>query len=171
MIEGEIAQSLNHARRRVASQEQYLRFIEMKTASLFKASAVAGGVLSRFSDEELENAKHFGRDFGIAFQILDDIADLDDPNGLFTLPIIHHLENGGDIEDVTRCITERDHAALQARLVKTGSIAYSMAFAENRLKAAMAEAEKVLTPADAFYVASISNEIVLKIKKGETYAF
>ncbi|MFH0922074.1 MAG: polyprenyl synthetase family protein [Fibrobacterota bacterium] len=171
MVEGEIAQSLAHARGQVPTREQYFGFIEKKTASLFMAAARTGGVLSRFSDDEIAHADRFGRVFGTAFQILDDITDLDDRSGLCTLPIIHHLENGGEAEAVQSMLQEGDMAALKTRLLKTGSIRFSAGYAEKKLEEAHALAESLLPRTDAFYLKAIGDELMMNIKQGASYAF
>lgn len=46
-----------------------------KTAALFQASAVAGGLLARGGDEALQALATYGRELGLAFQIKDDLLD------------------------------------------------------------------------------------------------
>lgn len=90
------------------SEEIYLEKINKKTSSLFKLSCVLGGILSGSIDEDIENMRRFGRYLGIAFQINDDLIDinmgkpeykLDKPigndirQGNVTLPLIYALRN------------------------------------------------------------------------------
>jgi heptaprenyl diphosphate synthase len=90
------------------SEETYLEKINEKTSSLFKLSCVLGGILSGSSDEDIENMRKFGGYLGIAFQINDDLIDininkpkekLDKPigndlmQGNITLPLIYALKN------------------------------------------------------------------------------
>ncbi len=46
-----------------------------KTGALLRVSAWAGGLLAGASDEDLDHLEKFGRRFGLAFQIADDIKD------------------------------------------------------------------------------------------------
>lgn len=55
----------------------YLRKIDEKTASLFKVSCVLGGLLSGSSIKDIKNMRAFGKYLGYAFQINDDLMDLD----------------------------------------------------------------------------------------------
>ena len=55
------------------SKEEALLLIDRKTSSLFEASSVIGGVLGTSSKEDRVNMKNFGRYFGRAFQLRDDL--------------------------------------------------------------------------------------------------
>jgi geranylgeranyl diphosphate synthase type II len=46
-----------------------------KTAALFRASAVIGGVLARGSDSQVEELRGYGTSLGLAFQHIDDALD------------------------------------------------------------------------------------------------
>jgi heptaprenyl diphosphate synthase len=90
------------------SEETYLEKISEKTSSLFKLSCVLGGLLSDSHWKDIENMRKFGGYLGIAFQINDDLIDinikkpkeqLDKPigndirQGNVTLPIIYALRD------------------------------------------------------------------------------
>lgn len=48
---------------------------ELKTAKLFKASAVMGGIVGKLDDTILASLAEYGNSLGIAFQIRDDLLD------------------------------------------------------------------------------------------------
>jgi heptaprenyl diphosphate synthase len=90
------------------SEATYIEKINEKTSSLFKLSCVLGGILSGSSDDDIENLRKIGGYLGIAFQINDDLIDininkpkekLDKPmgndirQGNVTLPLIYALKN------------------------------------------------------------------------------
>jgi len=56
--------------------EHYLNIADLKTGSLFGASAGIGGVVGGGSREEISALYNYGRAVGVAFQIRDDIMDL-----------------------------------------------------------------------------------------------
>ena len=56
-------------------REEYLQRIFGKTASLFSLSTESGGILSSAPEESIQKLKNYGRELGIAFQIVDDILD------------------------------------------------------------------------------------------------
>lgn len=81
--------------------EQYFSVIEGKTASLLQACGECGAILAGFDDAMVRDGAELGRNFGIAFQIIDDLLDYgfgaenldkrtfsDLKNGNFTLPLI-----------------------------------------------------------------------------------
>ncbi len=59
-----------------AATERSLRAIaERKTAALIMASVVAGGLAGGGSAEQVNRLRRFGRDLGVAFQLIDDVHD------------------------------------------------------------------------------------------------
>ncbi len=84
--------------------EEYREIIAGKTAALFAACGESGALLAGFAPEDVTRAAALGRDFGLAFQIVDDLLDFgvgaehldkrpftDVQNGLLTLPLILYL--------------------------------------------------------------------------------
>ncbi len=74
LAEGEIQQGLNRFDASL-SIEAYLEKSYYKTASLIANSSKAAGVLSEVSEELAEDLYCYGRNIGLAFQIVDDILD------------------------------------------------------------------------------------------------
>lgn len=112
---GEIAQTFAR-KESVPSVENYLRMIDLKTAELFKVSAWLGGWLQEFGEEPLRAASEFAGHLGIAYQILDDTADIfaeegvlgktlgtDLETGKMTLPVLYWLDGlmAGERETMT----------------------------------------------------------------------
>ena len=101
--EGEIQQGLN--RFSIMSIEAYLEKSYYKTASLIANSAKAAAVLSDLPEAQTQQLYGYGRDFGLAFQIVDDILDFtgsidslgkpagsDLKSGNLTAPVLYALE-------------------------------------------------------------------------------
>ncbi len=107
LASGEMLQ-LQKAAQGDTSQEDYLRIIYSKTASLFEASCVSAAVCAGASEEMVEAARAYGVSTGIAFQIKDDILDytatdaLGKPVGIdlrekkITLPLLGALQRVDD---------------------------------------------------------------------------
>lgn len=53
------------------------KIYELKTANLFIASAKIGTILSNGTQDQIDLAEQWGKNIGIAFQIMDDISDKD----------------------------------------------------------------------------------------------
>ncbi len=137
------------------SEESYYQVIRQKTAALFEACASIGMLSGGASEEEIENAKMFGRNLGIIFQIRDDIFDYYDHSdigkptgndmaeGKLTLPVIYALNSSHD-EDMLHMaykvkdgsVTKNEIAQLVEFTKKQGGIEY----AEKRMWQLHAEA-------------------------------
>ena len=59
-----------------ADAEQVMKMYYMKTAALFEVSARVGAMLAQASQDSLEGLSSWGRHFGYAFQIIDDLEDI-----------------------------------------------------------------------------------------------
>ena len=119
---GEILQ-LQNINNQDVSEDAYYQVIRQKTASLFETCSSMGALSVGASDEDVEQAKIFGHNLGMIFQIRDDIFDYFDSSeigkptgndmreGKLTLPVIYAL-NHSDFEPMKAL----------ARKVKAGSI-------------------------------------------------
>src|SRR6202789_245397 len=74
MVEGELLQieKLGH----LINEEEYFDLIFRKTACLFKVSMQLGAAITRAGDEVESQLGEYGRNLGLAFQIVDDVLDL-----------------------------------------------------------------------------------------------
>ena len=104
LADGEVRQSLFRYDTG-QSFENYLEKSYCKTASLIANSARAAGVLSDLPAEQLDDLYNFGRQLGLAFQVVDDILDFtgsdqqlgkpaasDLASGYLTAPALYALE-------------------------------------------------------------------------------
>jgi octaprenyl-diphosphate synthase len=74
LAEGELLQ-LQKAQNGDTVEEDYLKIIYNKTASLFEASCVSAAISTGASEEMVKAAKDYAVALGLAFQIKDDILD------------------------------------------------------------------------------------------------
>ena len=74
LAEGEMLQ-LQKAQKGDTDEDDYLRIIYNKTASLFEATCVSAAISAGASEEMVKAAKDYAVALGIAFQIKDDILD------------------------------------------------------------------------------------------------
>ena len=61
---------------KIISIEEYLRMIELKTASLISASVKIGAIIGGANDKDTLLIHDFGRNLGLAFQVQDDLLDI-----------------------------------------------------------------------------------------------
>ena len=81
LAEGEMLQ-LQKASSADTTEEDYLRIVYCKTASLFESACCSAALSADASPELLEAARHYAVATGIAFQIRDDIFDYRDDDGI-----------------------------------------------------------------------------------------
>ena len=73
--EGEMLQ-LQKAQKGDTDENDYLRIIYSKTASLFEAASVSAAISVGASEAYVQAARNYAVSLGIAFQIQDDILDI-----------------------------------------------------------------------------------------------
>lgn len=76
MTEGELLQLSNKEDNQL-SKEVYLKMIERKTALLFAACFQLGAKSAQISESETEKWRQIGLEFGLFFQICDDLSDFE----------------------------------------------------------------------------------------------
>lgn len=74
IAEGEVMQ-LTRSHDLNLPQDLYLEIIGAKTAELFAAAAEAGAVSAGATPEQQKNLRRFGKNLGLAFQLVDDALD------------------------------------------------------------------------------------------------
>lgn len=108
LSEGEVLQLMKSSDRGI-SENDYLRVVFHKTASLIAAASETGAVLAKAGSPVRRRMFEYGKAVGIAFQLVDDVLDYvgtekdlgkrplqDLREGKVTLPLIHALREAGD---------------------------------------------------------------------------
>jgi len=123
IVDGEMRQLSDRNDFRQDRQAYYQR-IYAKTASLYSAATEAAAVLIGLPPDRVEALKSFGYQFGMAFQIVDDILDFvgtdatlgkpvgsDLRQGTLTLPFLYYLRELPQPQKVvSRLLQAREHA-------------------------------------------------------------
>jgi len=115
------------------SRERYLERCGLKTARLFECACLLGRAVDGAADEpELAG---FGREIGLAFQLLDDVLDVTGPaertgkargtdllDGTVTLPLIVARDRDPELEQLDlRGLDERTAESICDRIAATGA--------------------------------------------------
>lgn len=79
MIEGELFQ-LTKAGDPDITEEEHFEIINRKTAHLFAGCAEIGALLGNASEQQREALRNYGFNLGLAFQIVDDVLDVESSN-------------------------------------------------------------------------------------------
>jgi octaprenyl-diphosphate synthase len=143
MVEGELLQMEKLGK--CISLEEHFDLIFRKTACLFSTSTRLGAIIGGASEEQEARLGEYGRNLGLAFQIVDDVLDLtaseevlgkpvasDLREGKATMAVIHALQNCTAKERrlVETVLEERafvsvKHQQILDMLNRYGSIAYA----------------------------------------------
>jgi octaprenyl-diphosphate synthase len=143
MVEGELLQMEKLGK--CISLEEHFDLIFRKTACLFSTSTRLGAIIGGASEEQEARLGEYGRNLGLAFQIVDDVLDLtaseevlgkpvasDLREGKATMAVIHALQNCTAKERrlVETVLEERafvsvKHEQILDMLNRYGSIAYA----------------------------------------------
>jgi octaprenyl-diphosphate synthase len=110
IAEGEVFQ-LSIAKNTTTTEDEYLSVINAKTAALFSAAAEVGGIIAERSPAEQAALRSYGKNLGIAFQLVDDALDYfgeqatlgksvgdDFREGKITLPVVLSFRRGNEEE-------------------------------------------------------------------------
>lgn len=138
-------------KRKIISEEEYLKMIGKKTASLFKFSTEGGAVIGGGSEGEIKALSLYGWNLGLAFQIRDDYLDIrgeenilgkdvgnDIRNGKKTILVVHAIKvaKGEDKKKLLSILGKRDATDKEIKevfeiLLRTGSIGYAESLARD----------------------------------------
>ena len=110
LAEGEIRQGLNRFDTGL-TLEAYLDKSYYKTASLIANSAKSVGVLSGLTEHQLENLYSYGRNLGLAFQVVDDILDFTGSIEVLGKPAGSDLKSGNLTAPVLFALQENSYLA------------------------------------------------------------
>jgi len=101
--------------------QEYIRVIEMKTASLFATACRAGAIEARASEHVRSVMAEYGRNVGLAYQIADDMVDI--AQGKMEEGIIMPLLKafGTDVDQRTIDLLEKGKLSIEEELEKKGT--------------------------------------------------
>jgi octaprenyl-diphosphate synthase len=121
MVEGELLQMEKLGK--AITLDEYFDLIYRKTACLFSVCMRLGAILGGATAEEEEALTRYGRDLGMAFQIVDDVLDLTASEDVLGKPVASDLREGkatmAVIHALERC-TAREREKIETILLERG---------------------------------------------------
>ena len=163
------------------TEESYFKSIDGKTASLLAAACRTGGIVGGLDQQTIDNLTTFGRAYGMAFQVVDDILDLtatdeelgkpagnDMIEGVYTLPVIRAMASpvvGNDLRQLLgRPIdaTARDEARTLVR--QSGALASAHADARRYADEANDSLRSFADTAGGTALKAAADHLVAKVK-------
>jgi geranylgeranyl pyrophosphate synthase len=152
IVEGELRQ-LFSSRQWDQPRDAYYPRIFAKTASLFAAATRSGALLGGATAVQEQALYDFGKDLGMAFQIVDDILDYagdeatlgkpvgsDLRQGILTLPFFYFLQSHPNPQQVLTALAKGPGAAGNGMLDNVGEIVAQVR-ASSAMREAAAEAQ------------------------------
>jgi geranylgeranyl pyrophosphate synthase len=149
LCDGEVEQ-LHTSYTMNASWESYYKKTICKTASLFSAGCESAGVLNSLPEERIQALKLYGRNVGIAFQIMDDLLDYTATEAEMGKPVLDDLRNGIMNAPVLLALQSENLTAEEQRGLREqiGSL-FEAAAAEKPVEAIIETIQQVLDKARA----------------------
>lgn len=172
LARGELMQRRDAYRAGIAA-ERYLERCRLKTASLFECACVIG--LAGESAETRRAMARYGRELGVAFQLLDDVLDVSGPaertgkargtdllDGTVTLPLILARERDTGLAEVDlRGLDAAGAERVCDRVAATGALEEARADARRRVERAKRElGETGLEPERRELLALVADGVV-----------
>jgi octaprenyl-diphosphate synthase len=159
LVEGGLLEYSN-ARDMLVTEEHILEVAHKKTASIMALSCQIGALLAKAGKANEEAMVEFGKNFGIAFQLVDDAMDYDAPQevlgkpqgtdlreGHVTLPLLYLYQRADrslktEIEDFihNENLTNKELDYILERMREVKALEYTM----NKARSHMDEAKKIL---------------------------
>ena len=155
LCEGEILE-LRHAYSTERTEDAYFAAVEGKTASLYATACRIGAIVAGLPREGVDALTAYGKAFGMAFQLVDDVLDLvsteeelgkpaahDLTEGVYNLPVLRALRS--DVGDELRTllgspITGDERERARELVVGSGAVESTIGEAEafvDRAKASL----------------------------------
>jgi len=152
---GEILQTQNRFNFNLTIDE-YLKFIEMKTAELFAVSCELGAHLGGADDAAKRALRQYGLHLGITYQIYDDCVDIfgqerkagkslgtDLAKGKLTLPVLRVLQKAtpAEREEVNALVLQNGQGNLRDWMVlfgRHGAVEYTRKVTQEHIQSALA---------------------------------
>jgi heptaprenyl diphosphate synthase len=134
LCEGEVRE-LELAYRVDRSVDDYVAAIEGKTAALYATTCRIGGIVSHLPPDQIDALAEYGLQYGLAFQVVDDILDViasddelgkpaghDVSEGIYNLPVLRALAGpeGAELRTLLGGLLDADSQARVLALVRGG---------------------------------------------------
>ncbi len=94
VCEGQVLDILMAKSQKIPSENQYLKMIRKKTSALFAASCAMGAISANTKKKDVTNLSSFGKNLGIAFQIVDDLIGIIGDSKITKKPVGNDIREG-----------------------------------------------------------------------------
>lgn len=121
MCEGQVIE-MEVAFQPETSIEQYMQIITGKTAAFFEHCARSGAILSGAPEESVTILGQYGLHFGLAFQMTDDLLDLESDGQELGKPVLKDLQEGHYTPAILHTLADPDYGQAMRALLARNTI-------------------------------------------------
>jgi heptaprenyl diphosphate synthase len=180
LCEGQVRE-LQHTYDVGRTEEQYLASIEGKTAVLFATACRIGALVAEVPRPWVDALTEFGRLYGMAFQVVDDVLDVvatdeqlgkpaghDLVEGVYTLPVIRTLaaEGGSELRDLLgRPLDDAEKDRARKIVRANGAVDEAVTVAEDYIRQAVAALAPIGENEMASILAATAQDLLTSIPK------
>lgn len=176
LCQGQVAE-VRYTYRCDREPQDYFAAIAGKTAELMATSCRMGALCAQAPASEVEAFTSFGRAFGMAFQLRDDVLDVVSENdelgkppgqdlaeGIYTLPVIYALKDGVVGEQLEKLLgkplTEFERNKARDLVASSGAIEATVAAAKGYIDEAISAIEVLGNPALTNGLSELSHQLL-----------
>ena len=94
VCEGEVLDMEMAESSKFPTEDRYIKMIEAKTSILFEAACSMGAICAQTNKQDIENLNFFGKNLGIAFQLIDDLLGIVGESKITNKPVGNDIREG-----------------------------------------------------------------------------
>lgn len=94
VCEGQILDIRMAQSKKIPTESQYIKMIEKKTSALFEVSCAMGAICANTKRKDVSNLSSFGKNLGVAFQIIDDLIGIIGNSKITKKPVGNDIREG-----------------------------------------------------------------------------
>ena len=94
ICEGQVNDIKFAENKKIPTEKEYIKMIEMKTAVLFEVSCAMGAICAKRKQKDVKNLSAFGKNLGIGFQITDDLIGIIGDSKITKKPVGNDIREG-----------------------------------------------------------------------------
>ena len=94
VCEGQILDIRMAQSQKIPTESQYIKMIEKKTSALFEVSCAMGAICANTKRKDVSNLSSFGKNLGVAFQIIDDLIGIIGNSKITMKPVGNDIREG-----------------------------------------------------------------------------
>jgi geranylgeranyl diphosphate synthase type I len=134
VCEGQAQDIMMAQSQKIPTEKQYIMMIEKKTSALFAAACAMGAISANTKSRDVTNLSSFGKNLGVAFQIVDDLIGIIGDSKITKKPVGNDLREGKKSLPILLAINKASGKKKEIILNAFGNSAISKKELENAVR-------------------------------------